>query len=270
LSEWNFFDFASKENMLRNVRRQSDDMLRLASEPGCWESPTAAGHWQVRDVVGHMVDTTEGYFASFDSAQGGSAAADPLGVRDMNEHVNRGALAFRTVPRDDLLLRLTKDRDEMLAILDGLDAGTWSGLMAPHKYMGPVPASVYSAGQLVDYTVHSWDIRQGTGRAHVLDGEAADLLVPFAFIVWQSTAICEGVQPFQIGVRLTGHNGGETRLSVTAEGVTFEPAPVADLPCVLEFDAASFVLTVFGRMNAGTVRGDTELAERFANLFFRI
>ena len=270
MSEWNFFDFASKDNMLRNVRRQSDDMLRLASEPGCWESPTAAGHWQVRDVVGHLVDTTEGYFASFDSAQGRSAAADPLGVRTMNEHVDRGALALRTVSRDDLLLRLTKDRDEMLAILDGLDAETWSGLMAPHKYMGPVPACVYSAGQLVDYTVHSWDIRQGTGRAHVLDGEAADLLVPFAFIVWQSTAVCEGVQPFQIGVRLTGHNGGETRLSITEEGVALEPAPVADLPCVLEFDPASFVLTVFGRMNAGTVRGDTELAERFANLFFRI
>jgi hypothetical protein len=52
--------------------------------------------------------------------------------------------------------------------------------------------------------------------------------------------------------------------------VTLEPGPVDDLPCVLEFDAASFVLTVFGRVNAGTVRGDSEVAERFANLFFRI
>lgn len=30
------------------------------------------------------------------------------------------------------------------------------------------------------------------------------------------------------------------------------------------------VLTAFGRCNAGTVRGDAELADRFLNLFFRI
>ena len=38
-------------------------MLALASEPGVWENPTASGHWQVRDIIGHLVDTTEGYFA---------------------------------------------------------------------------------------------------------------------------------------------------------------------------------------------------------------
>jgi hypothetical protein len=30
------------------------------------------------------------------------------------------------------------------------------------------------------------------------------------------------------------------------------------------------VLTAFGRCNAGTVRGDRDLAERFLNCFFRI
>ena len=31
--------------------------------------------------------------------------------------------------------------------------------------MGPLPAFFYPAFQLMDYGVHSWDIRQGTGRA---------------------------------------------------------------------------------------------------------
>jgi hypothetical protein len=52
--------------------------------------------------------------------------------------------------------------------------------------------------------------------------------------------------------------------------VALEPGDLNDLPLVLEFDAASFVLTVMGRMNAGTARGDTRLAERFGSLFFRI
>ena len=39
----------------------------------------------------------------------------------------------------------------------------------------------------MDYGVHSWDVRQGTGRAHGLSGEAADLLTPFMFVLWQYT-----------------------------------------------------------------------------------
>jgi uncharacterized protein (TIGR03083 family) len=270
MSEWNFFDYASKDNLLRTVREQSDQMLALASAPSAWEAPTAAGHWQVRDVIGHLVDTTEGYFAGWDIARSGGTAPDPLGVRTMNEHVDQGALALRTTTQDELLTRIDKDRAEMLALIESLDEEAWNGFLVPHKYMGPLPSCFYPVAQLVDYAVHSWDIRQGTGRGHVLDGDAADLLVPFCFIVWQSTAECEGIDPFTIGVRLTGNNAGETVVSVSPDGVALEPGDVSGLPLVLEFDAASFVLTVMGRANAGTARGDTALAERFGNLFFRI
>lgn len=270
MSEWNFFDYASKDNLLRTVRQQSDQMLALASTPAAWEAPTAAGHWQVRDVIGHLVDTTEGYFTGFDIARSGGAAPDPLGVRTMNEHVDRGALALRTMSQDELLTRLEKDRAEMMAMIEGLDADAWSGFIVPHKYMGPLPSCFYPAAQLIDYAVHSWDIRQGAGQPHVLDGDAADLLVPFCFIVWQSTAECAGVEPFSIGVRLSGNNGGDTRVTVSPDGVALEPGELGDLPLVLEFDAASFVLTAMGRANAGTARGDNALAERFGKLFFRI
>ena len=42
------------------------------------------------------------------------------------------------------------------------------------------------------------------------------------------------------------------------------------MPTVIEFDPASFVLTAYGRMNAGTVHGDRELAHEFLDGFFRI
>lgn len=270
MSEWNFFDFASKENLLRTVRQQSDEMLALVSAPGAWEAPTGAGHWQVRDVVGHLVDTTEGYFAAFDAARSGGSVPDALGVKGMNTYVDEGALQFRDVPEDELLVRLDKDRAEMLAIIEGLDADAWTGFVVPHKYMGPLPSCFYPVAQLVDYTVHSWDIREGTGRSHAMEGDAADLLVPFCFVVWQSTAECADVEPFSLGVRLTGRNGGDTRVSVSGEGIALGPGEVDDLPLVLEFDPAGFVLTAMGRTNGGTARGDTALAERFCNLFFRI
>jgi uncharacterized protein (TIGR03083 family) len=270
MSEWEFTDFASKENLLRTVRQRSDEMFALASAPEAWESSTASGHWQVRDIIGHLVDTTEGYFVGFDAARGSGSVPDPLGVRGMDKHVDEGALAFRGTPQDELLARLDKDRAEMLAIIEGLDADSWGGLIVPHKYMGPLPAFFYPVAQLVDYTVHSWDIRQGTGRAHAMDGDAADLLVPFCFIVWQSTADCSGVEPVTLGIRVSGNNGGDTRVTVGPDGLALEPGDVGDLPLVLEFDAASFVLTAMGRINGGSARGDAALAERFCNLFFRI
>jgi uncharacterized protein (TIGR03083 family) len=270
MSEWTFSDFASKDNLLRTVSEQSDQFLALASTPGVWEEPTAAGHWEVRDVVGHLVDTTEGYFAGIDAAHGNGTVPDPLGVRVMDQHVDRGATAFRGTPQKELITRLQKDRAEMMAIMEGFDQEAWEGFMIPHKYMGPLPACFYPVAQLVDYTVHTWDMRQGSTRSHAMDGDAADLLVPFCFIVWQSTAECEAVEPFSLGVRVSGNNGGETRVSVTREGLALEPGAVDDMPLVLEFDASSFVLTAMGRINGGTARGDSELAERFCNLFFRI
>jgi hypothetical protein len=142
--------------------------------------------------------------------------------------------------------------------------------MVAHKYMGPLPAFFYPIAQVVDYAVHTWDIRQGAGGSHALDGDSADLLVPFCYIVWQSTAVVDGVEPFAIGVTITGHNGGSTRVSVTPDGLALEPGKVDDLPAVLEFDSGSFVLTAMGRVNGGTARGDRALIERFCNLFFRI
>jgi hypothetical protein len=143
--------------------------------------------------------------------------------------------------------------------------------MVPHAYMGPVPAFVYAGGQLMDYGVHSWDIRQGTGRAHALPADAADLLAPFMFIIWQSTIRASAdLTPFDIGITVTGRNAGSYRVSISEKGMSYEQGDVSDLPAVIDFDAGSLVLTTFGRINGGSARGDLALAERFLNLFYRI
>lgn len=268
---WNFLEPASREHIDRVWRRESEGMLALAADPAIWEAPTGAGHWQVRDVIGHLVDTTEAYFLSFDAGRGRVSAPDPLGLPDMAKYVDEGARALRSVPQEELLDRLRTARDRMLGIATELTDQEWAGLMVPHKYMGPLPAAFYPIFQVVDYTVHSWDIREGSGRNHGIDGEAADLLVPLCFILWQNTCSVAGVEPFTIGIRITsGAHAGDTRVEVSPDGIAFTPGNLDQVTDVIEFDPASFVLTAYGRTNAGTYRGDREVLDRFCNLFFRI
>jgi hypothetical protein len=131
MSSWNFFDYACRDNLLEAVGEQSDAFLGLVGAAGAWEAPTAAGHWEVRDVVGHLVDTTEGYFAGFETARSSGTAPEPLGVRGMNEHVDKGALAFRGTSQDELVSRLRTDRAQMIALATELRdrVGTINGIV---------------------------------------------------------------------------------------------------------------------------------------------
>ena len=271
MNGWNAMTYDGKDTILRVVHEQAESMFAMAEAPGAWEAPTACTGWSVRDVVGHLVDTTEAYFVSFDAARGKSEAADALGLRIMAQRVNERATAFRAESQQAMTERLRTDFAKMMETFEALGPDDWGGLMVPHVYMGPLPAFFYPAFQLMDYGVHSWDIRQGTGRAHGLRGDAADLLVPFMFVLWQATADVTGTaEPFTLGLRVSGRNAGEHRVNVGPEGVAFEVGPVDDLTTVIEFDPGSFVLTAFGRSNSGTIRGEVAPADRYLNLFFRI
>jgi hypothetical protein len=59
-------------------------------------------------------------------------------------------------------------------------------------------------------------------------------------------------------------------VNITSEGLSYAREDVSGLPAVIEFDPGSLVLTAFGRVNAGTIRGDRAVADRFLNSFFRI
>jgi uncharacterized protein (TIGR03083 family) len=271
MSQWNAMTYEGKDTILRVVRNEADEMFALAGAPGAWDAPTACESWKVRDVVGHIVDTTEGYFRAFDTARAGAEAPAPHGLVVMHELAGRGGREIGAESQQELLSRARADLDKMMGILEPLTADEWTGLMVPHAYMGPVPAFVYAGGQLMDYGVHTWDIRQGSGHAHALSADAADLLVPFMFIIWQSTIRPDAdLTPFSIGIRVSGRNAGDTRVSIGDGGMSYEPGSIDDLPAILEFDPGSMVLTAFGRINGGTASGDVALANRFLNLFFRI
>ncbi len=272
MSSWNGMTYEGKENLLRVVRDEAEQFFGLVDRDEAWRAPTGAGHWEVRDVVAHIVDTTEAYFVAFDAARSGTEVDPPYGLPGMAARVDAQALALRDVPRTELVERLRTDFDKMMGIFDALGPDEWGGFNVPHYYMGPLPSFFFPAFQLMDYGVHSWDVRQGTGRAHGLTGEAADLLTPFMFVLWMYTTSPDpAAEPCEIGIRVTsGPNAGDTQVLVGPDGMSYEPGDLPGDATLIEFDPGSFVLTAFGRSNSGTIRGDRGLADRYLNLFFRI
>ena len=270
MSNWNAMTYEGKDTILAVVRKEAEQFFAMVDNDDVWNAPTGAGHWLVRDVVGHLVDTTEAYFVAFDIARAHAQPPAAYGLPGMAARVNEQAMALRSEPRPALVERLHGDFDKIMEIFDALTEDEWTGLLVPHFYMGPLPPYFYPAFQLMDYGVHSWDVRQGSGRAHGLSGDASDLLVPFMFVLWKYTT-AGNTDPCDIGIRITsGPNAGETRVTVGIDGMSYTLGPVADLGTVLEFDPGSFVLTAFGRSNSGTIRGNRAVADRYLNLFFRI
>jgi uncharacterized protein (TIGR03083 family) len=268
---WDFQNPAGKARLLGVLRRETDEMFELVAEPAHWHKPTACPGWEIRDMVGHLIDATESFRAGFDIARRGGTAPASVGVAGMAKASDEAARAFRSVPREELLARLRDDTDHVIHELESLSDADWTSLIIPDRYMGPLPAMVIAAGMLGGSTVHGWDVREGLGAPHAIGGDAADLLVPFMFLLWWATADTSAVDvPYAIGIRTTGRNGGDTRFDVSDEGLQFTSADIDALPTLLEFDPATLVLTAFGRINGGTVRGDRHLAARFRSLFVSI
>jgi len=271
MNEWDATNYAAKENLLRIVRLEAEALFRLAGDADRWAAPTACPKWEVRDIVGHLIDVTESYFTGFDAAATGAEAANPLGVKVMQDRLDEGAKVHRELAQGEALERLRADCEKMMAICAALGPQEWGGQQVGHKYMGPLPAFFYPVFQLMDYAVHGWDIRQGTGRAHGLGGDTADMLVPFMFILWQATTepLADG-EALAVGIRVSGRNAVDYLVNITGEGLSYAREDVSGMPAVIEFDPGSLVLTAFGRVNAGTIRGDRAVADRFLNSFFRI
>ncbi len=268
---WDFRDPASKGRLLDILQRSHAEMIELASDPDHWHSATACPGWELRDMIGHLVDAIEGYLSGFDAARRGITTAEAIGVARMAAAADEAARAFRTVPRDELLIRFRDKAGQLLDDFEALSEGEWTQLLVRDPYLGPLPAMVVAAGLLGGYTVHGWDVREGLGRAHAIAEDAADMLVPFVFLVWQATADTSALDaPYTVGIRTTGRNGGDRCGHVTHRGVRFEAGAADACHAMLEFDPGTLVLSAYNRINGGTVHGDRDVAANFRALFVAI
>src|SRR5438045_6062626 len=97
----------------------------------------------------------------------------------MASMLDEGATGFRSLSKEQAITRLKTASDKMFEIFDALDEKQWAGEIVVHKFMGPLPACFYAGFQLIDYSIHSWDIKVGLGRDEPLSDDAAITLIPY-------------------------------------------------------------------------------------------
>jgi uncharacterized protein (TIGR03083 family) len=267
----NVMDYSGKQFLLDLDRDERGEFYKLLDEAP-WEGPTASGHWQVRDLCGHMIDVTESYLERFAMERAGQDAPAALGLPIMASRLDEGATRFRSLTREQAISRLKTASDKMFEIFDALDDKQWGGEIVSHVYMGPLPACFFAAFQLIDYSIHSWDIKAGLGRAEPLSDDAAVTLIPFMLIVIQYTVDAERARDLKakFGLEISGPGGGNWCVSVDGTTVSYEEADTADCDTVFSFNPSEFVLSTYQRRRAGSARGDTALAERIRDLLFKI
>jgi len=262
-----------KDTVLDVLRRDQKKFFDLVEDPRNWNVQTRCTEWEVRDLVGHMIDVTEGYLSRWEVARKGESAG-ALGLPVMGETLNDHALEFRKFSRDEALGRLKDDRSKMMAIFDALTPEEWTGFMVTHPYMGPVPAGFYPAFHIMDYGIHPYDIEYGLGdKLAELDEPTAGVLIPYCHIIMQYTVdqkAAEGVDAVY-GMEVSGPWGGKWRVTVKDGQWSSQPEEGDFKGCqaVFRYTPSDFVLTVFGRFPGGSATGDPEVIEKVRGLFFR-
>jgi uncharacterized protein (TIGR03083 family) len=262
-----------KDTVLEVLRRDRQKFFDLVEDPKNWNVQTRCTEWEVRDLVGHMIDVTEGYLARWEVAKRGDSA-DALGLQVMGETLNDHALEFRSLSREDALARLHEDAEKVMAIFEALTPEEWTGFLVTHPYMGPVPAGFYPSFQIMDYGIHPYDIEYGLGdKLAELDEATAGILIPYCHIIMQYTVDQESAQGLQTryGIDVSGPWGGRWRATVGDGSWSAEPdeGDFEGCDALFRFTPSDFVLTVFGRFPGGSATGDPEVIDRVRRLFFR-
>ena len=271
----NAFDPSSKPTVLDVVRTERGKFYKVIDNPANWNVQTRCTEWEVRDMVGHMIDVTEGYLAGWERARKGEPPVEAVGTGVMADTLNQHAMALRSLSRDQAIARLKTASDKMLTIFDSLTPDQWSNYLVGHYYMGPLPTLFYPVFHVMDYGVHTWDMYWGLGDKQAkLDERSAGVLTPFMLILYSATVEPNSAKGVNItyGIEVDGEYGGKWK--ATVKDGKFESAAVSDLSgvqAIFHYDTASdFVLSAFQREDLSKATGDADVIKTVRELYFTI
>ena len=68
---WDYRMLAGRGRVLAVLRREIDEMIEFSRASAHWHDPTACEGWELRDMVGPLVDATTSYLSGFNRARRG-------------------------------------------------------------------------------------------------------------------------------------------------------------------------------------------------------
>ena len=271
----NAFDSSSKETVLDVVRTERAKFYKVIDNPANWNTQTRCTEWEVRDLVSHMIDVTEGYLTVWERARKGEPPVNAVGTGVMADSLNKKVMELRSLPRDEAIKRLKSDSDKMMAIFDSLTPAEWNNFMVGHSFMGPLPSLFYPVFHVMDYGVHTWDMHWGLGEKKTkMDERTAGVLVPFMLILDSATVAPEAAKGVDVtyGIEVDGEYGGKWKATVKDGKFTSEQtSDLSGVQATFHYGSASdFVLSAFQREDLSKATGDAKTIEKVRNLYFTI
>lgn len=271
----NPMEYGSKDVVLDVLRTERAKFYDVIDDPDNWYVDTRCEGWQVRDIVGHMIDVSEGYLTNWDLALEGKEAPPPLGWVIMATKLNEGALAFRSLSREEAIARLKTASAELMRRFEALSEDEWYNYQFSHPFSGPLPTMFYAPFQIMDYGVHSWDMRWGLGEKDgELDERTAGVLVPYMFIIWQYSVDQEAAEGVEMtyAIIIDGEWGGHWKATVKDGQFNYEETDdLSDVQATFHYlHPSDMVLTTYQRIQGGITSGDPEVIDKAYNVFFNI
>lgn len=271
----NSMDYSGKDTVLDVIRTENARFFKIVDDPKNWNVQTRCTDWEVRDMVGHMIDVTEGYLMRWEKARQ-SEPIDTAGLLVMGASLNKAAQSYRSLPRAEAIARLKADYTKMMAVFDKLTPEEWGGFNITHPYMGALPTLFYPAFHVMDYGVHTWDMNWGLGQKTArMDERTAGVLVPYMLMALLPSTVDQQTakgMDVMIGIIVDGEWGGQWRVKVKDGQFSSEAADnLEGVQATFHFkNASDFVLTAFQRFPGGETSGDQKVIDQIRHLFFRI
>jgi hypothetical protein len=231
------------------VSTERGRFYNVIDNPKNWNVDTRCEGWQVRDLVGHMIDVTENYLNRWDMAHKGEYPQG-RGWLVMADDLNKGALAFRSLSRDEAISRLkaASETDDHLRKLDGGRGAALTWLTFSGTTFVLLPRF-----QIMD-CVHTWDMHWGLGdkEAKLMSNAGFG---SYMFIIWQYSVDHEAAKGVDItyGVKVDGEWGGRWKLRVKDGQLSYEAADDCRL-AVSTIGSSDMVLTAYQRFRAAKRR----------------
>jgi uncharacterized protein (TIGR03083 family) len=269
---------ADRAQALHDEAQRLEAFLRTLP-PAEWQRPSRCDHWQVADVVAHLIEDrhadriTRGLHG--DLTPSGFVPRGTLHTDAWRASIVHHPITLRRQLGDALLAAFCAENAHVDTLLTGLQPEEWETLC--YHPPGPLTVRDLVTLRLTEVAIHGWDIRASFDPQAALSEASVLVLVTTIPRVVRRAFRPDATRTRTVRYRLHMTEAVAARLDIVLSraGATVEPARTAKADVTCHSDTATAVLVIFGRLTLAEaiadgrvhVEGESELVDAFGQSF---